>query len=343
MSAMLKYNSAGRAMVFLANDQKPWWWEIDTSNRGIKDVGYLQKDQVTANEALEIISAGDDFCYDVVTPEYNGKEIEGYRFVIDRMSDKVISVVSDKYQVQQPREFADVIDGVFSNTFVVDTFGAIDGGRKLFCSTRVGESSFRNKRDDVVIRMMTVVGSCDYSTPFAIVLSSLRTVCYNTFTPQLHMKRAYSAQHRTNMVANIKEIQRKLELVDDYYESLEMLMRRLAEEKIRGTDDIKKFAVGLFEIDRESSQATKNRAVDMMNFANREAKKYGYDRAALLNGVTELVSHPERRKTGPAVIKESILAQEVRLRGGMESPLVNRAVKILCQDNEELKELAGIN
>lgn len=340
MSAKLTYNEDGKAMVFFGNNDKPWWWGSDTSRRGKEDIGYLYPDQRTAKEALQIISPKTPFIYKEAIPMYGGSAVEGYKMVVNPIGNKVISIVSDKYKVQQPSEFAAVIDKVFGNTMVVDTFGTIDDGRLLFSTTKVKSSYFNDSKESEMVRMITFLGSCDYTTPFRVVFSSIRTVCWNTFTPQLRAQRAFSARHTPNMNENIRLIQEKIGLSEKYWNSLDDLLRGLSEETIR-KEDTEKFVKELFEYESgKTKQRTINKIRDVYSLSTREAKKYGYTRAALLNGVTEFVSHPERRTHGNINIKQSRLGQEIGNRLGENDKLVDRAIKILTSDSSELESLA---
>jgi len=340
MSAKLTYNQKGNAMVFLGNNEKPWWWGADTSSRGKEDHGYLYPDQRTAKEALGIICDGESFSYSEVLPMYQGEPVDGYKYVVNSMKRKVISIVGDKYHVQQPSDFAGVIDRIFTNGFVVDTFGALDEGRLLFCTAKVKAECFSDKKESEMIRMLTFIGSCDYTCPFKIVSSSLRTVCWNTFTPQLKANCQYSARHTVGMNSNIEFIMEKIKVLNRYWENLDLLMRGLEEEPIR-QEDYASFAKELFDLAGDGKKSTRamNKARDVFKLSLAEGRKYGHNRLALLNGVTEFTSHPERRAHGNIRLKESVLSQEIRLRIGEKDDLVNKAVGILTKDSLELAEL----
>lgn len=340
MSAKLAYNTSGRVMAFFGNNDKPWWWEMDTSSRGTQDIGYLDPGQRTAKEALKIIQNGDDFSYVEDMIQRKGHLVDGYKMVVNRVNDKVISIVGDKYHVQQPSHFAETIDKIFSGQFVVDTFGALDEGRLLYATCKVREDNFLDGKGGDMMRMLTFIGSCDYTVPFRVAASSIRVVCWNTFQAHLNSSKSmFSARHTPNMAQNIALIRSKIKYLYKSWEDLDTIMRELSNEKIT-KEDIGKFACELFDYSKEkSNEATKNKIRDVRRLASNEAKEFGYTRLALLNGATEFVSHPERRRFGNVKIKESQLQQEVRLRSGEYNDITDKALGILTADRQELAEM----
>lgn len=337
MPAKLTYNKDGKAMVFLSGNEKPWWWGIDTSSRGIGDEGYMRMDRASATEALSIISNGEDFSYKSVIPEYNGSPVNDYRFIVNSMSGRVISVVSDKYFLQQPAEFAAIVDEVFCGTLVVDTFGTLNRGRSLFASCLVSEDSFNDKKDGVIQRRITAIGSCDRTVALTFLQASLRTVCWNTFTPLLRSPNKWKATHNSNFEVNVDSIKRSIGLNKSYFTDLLYLYRSLSTISM-DKQNIVKFSLELTDHLGDSKAAKASR--DIYTLAAREASSNGWNRAAALNAVTEFVSHPERAvHTYGSEIKTSRLSQEVGLRIGTNSPLANKAVKLLTSDLPAVRKL----
>ena len=338
MSAKLTFNKKGNAMAFFGNNEKPWWWGKNVSGRSSSgDFGYLHSDQKTAKEALEIISDGDEFKYSESLITHNNQIVDGYKMVINDAIGEVVSIVGEKYHVQQPSHFAETIDKIFAGQFVVDTFGALDKGRLLFATCKVREDNFTDGKEGEMIRMLSFVGSCDYTVPFRVAASSIRVQCWNKFQAHLRSSKSmFSARHTPNMAGNIMAIRDKIKFLYRSWEDLDLIMRELKEEKV-SKEDIANFSMKLFDYDKQkSSERTKNQVRDVYKFSMLEAREFGYNRLAMLNGTTEFISHPERRTHGSIKVKETFAEQEIRLRLGEFSTLTDKALGLLTEDRLEL-------
>jgi phage/plasmid-like protein (TIGR03299 family) len=91
-----------------------------------------------------------------------------------------LSVVSNRYQVVQPREvlefYRELVD---LGGFELETAGVLKGGRKLWALARTGQETFL-KGDDQVKAYLLLATACDGTLATTAQFTSVRVVCNNT-------------------------------------------------------------------------------------------------------------------------------------------------------------------
>lgn len=117
----------------------------------------------------------------VVTPQRVAAP--GYKALIrDGAKPSVLSVVSERYHVVQPREVLEFFrDLVAANGFRIETAGVLDHGRRVWALARIPDQ-FELPGRDVVIPYCLLATSYDKTLATQATLTSVRVVCNNTLT-----------------------------------------------------------------------------------------------------------------------------------------------------------------
>lgn len=130
-----------------------------------------------------------------------------------------LSVVSDKYQVVQPRQvlefFRDLTD---TAGFVLDTAGTLFGGRKFWAMANVGaEASIGDPKDKVLGRLLCST-SCDGSAATEARFVCERVVCNNTLQVALAESQGSKVRvtHRSVFRADEVKKELKIELLERF-------------------------------------------------------------------------------------------------------------------------------
>ena len=95
-------------------------------------------------------------------------------------TNEALSVVSNRYQVVQPREvlefYRDLVD---LGGFELETAGVLKGGKKLWALARTGQEMML-KGDDRVAAYLLLATACDGTLATTAQFTSVRVVCNNT-------------------------------------------------------------------------------------------------------------------------------------------------------------------
>ncbi len=109
-----------------------------------------------------------------------------------------LSVVSNRYQVVQPREVLEFYrDLTEVSGYELETAGVLKGGRKFWALARTGQSTAL-KGNDQIIGYLLLATSCDGTLATTATPTTVRVVCNNTLTIALDgTARAIKVPHNT--------------------------------------------------------------------------------------------------------------------------------------------------
>lgn len=105
------------------------------------------------------------------------------RFVLVRSdTHAALSVVSDDYQIVQPREVLEFYQELMElYGYTLETAGALDGGRKVWALARTGMTGAADKGGkDELAAYVLLATSCDKTLATTAAFTSIRVVCQNT-------------------------------------------------------------------------------------------------------------------------------------------------------------------
>jgi phage/plasmid-like protein (TIGR03299 family) len=247
-------------------------------------------------------------------------------------SKEALSVVSQRYQVVQPREVLEFYrDLTECSGYELETAGVLKGGRKLWALARTGQST-AIKGNDVVNGYLLLATSCDGTLATTATPTTVRVVCNNTLTISLSgATRAIKVPHNTRF--DSQAVKKQLGISVSQWDEFMYRIRALAERKVQWTEAMSFFMEVLCNTSAHEpipNVLPNKRAMEKVQSLY-EGKGRGSEIESargtawgLLNAVTEYVDHEKRARSSEyrmdsawfgqgAVIKQKALDAALQL------------------------------
>lgn len=215
-----------------------------------------------------------------------------------------LSVVSQRYQVVQPREVLEFYrDLTEMFGYRLETAGVLKEGRKFWALARTGHSTAL-KGNDVVDSYILLATSCDGTLATTATPTAVRVVCNNTLSIALNgTSQAVKVPHSTRF--NAVAVKRQLGLAVSDWETFMYGMKTLADRKVTPTeasDYIARVITDIAELSTMPAKVTNLRALKRVTELY-EGRGMGSELPAargtawgLLNAVTQYVDHERRAR-----------------------------------------------
>lgn len=243
-----------------------------------------------------------------------------------------LSVVSQRYQVVQPREVLEFYRDLTERSgYELETAGVLKGGRKIWALARTGQSTTL-KGSDVVNGYLLLATSCDGTLATTATPTTIRVVCNNTLTIAINgASQSIRVPHSTRF--NPQAVKQQLGITVSQWDEFMYRMRALVERKVQWPEAMGFFMNVLCDTsvhDPIPNVLANNRGLEKVQNLY-EGKGRGSDMESargtawgLLNAVTEYVDHERRSKTSEyrmdsawfgqgAVIKQKALDAALQL------------------------------
>lgn len=216
-----------------------------------------------------------------------------------------LSVVSNRYQVVQPREVLEFYrDLTEVSGYELETAGVLKGGRKFWALARTGQETAL-KGNDQVNGYLLLATSCDGTLATTATPTTVRVVCNNTLTISLNgATRAIKVPHNTRF--DSQAVKKQLGIALSQWDEFMDRMHALAERKVQWTEAMSFFMEVLWGTcahDPIPNVLPNKRAMEKIQSLY-EGKGRGSDMASargtawgLLNAVTEYVDHERRARS----------------------------------------------
>lgn len=213
-----------------------------------------------------------------------------------------LSVVSDRYQVVQPREILEFYrDLTEVSGYELETAGVLKNGRKIWALAKTGKEAVLKDKDKVVSYLLLAT-SCDGTLATTATPTSIRVVCNNTLAVALNgTSSAIKVPHSTSF--DPMAVKKQLGIAVSNWDSFMYRMKTLSERKVKSHESMNYFLKVLCSNDANlDGQLTNERALKKVQSlyegrgqgAMLESSKgtaWG-----LLNAVTEFVDHEKRAR-----------------------------------------------
>lgn len=215
-----------------------------------------------------------------------------------------LSVVSDRYQVVQPREvlefYRDLTD---VSGFELETAGVLKSGRKFWALARTGKQTVL-KGNDQINGYLLLATSCDGTLATTATPTTIRVVCSNTLQIALgNATNAIKVPHRSSFDA--VAVKRQLGIAVSQWDTFMYRMKTLSERKVKSHEAMNYFLRVLCQTDLNTDAKaglTNERALKkvqaMYDGQGRGAELQAAKGTAwgLLCAVTEFVDHERRAR-----------------------------------------------
>ena len=143
-----------------------------------------------------------------------------------------LSVVSQRYQVVQPREVLEFYrDLTEVSGFELETAGVLKGGRKFWALARTGQGTTL-RGNDQVNGYLLLATSCDGTLATTATPTTVRVVCNNTLTIALDgSAKAIKVPHSTRF--DPQAVKKQLGIAVSQWDNFMHRMRMLSERKVQ--------------------------------------------------------------------------------------------------------------
>lgn len=243
-----------------------------------------------------------------------------------------LSVVSQRYQVVQPREVLEFYRDLTERSgYELETAGVLKGGRKLWALARTGQSTAL-KGNDVVNGYLLLATSCDGTLATTATPTTIRVVCNNTLTIAINgASQAIKVPHSTRF--DSRAVKQQLGITVSQWDDFMYRMRTLAARPVKDHEAKAYLRSVLYEVQAGkpehtglSNERALNKVLSLYEGRGRGAELEAAKGTAwgLLNSVTEYVDHERRARSNEyrmdtawfgqgAVLKQRALDSALRL------------------------------
>lgn len=212
-----------------------------------------------------------------------------------------LSVVSQRYQVVQPREILEFYrDLTEVSGFQLETAGVLKGGKKVWALARTGHSA-TIQANDVTNAYVLLATACDGTLATTAQFTAVRVVCNNTLAVAIDDSRgAVKVPHSTTFDA--EAVKRQLGISVSSWDTFMYRMKMLSERPVKHSE-AEAFFRQLFteprqDVSTQPNERAMSKALDIYNGRGRGAELGSSKGTALglLNSVTEFVDHERRAR-----------------------------------------------
>lgn len=193
--------------------------------------------------------------------------------------------------------------------FILETAGALDGGRKVWALARSNRSIFvqdNDKKEDELKVFLLLATSCDKSLATTVAFTSIRVVCQNTLQFAMNEIKGQAPTKYIKVAHNLRfdasEVKNKLNLIDKPWEKFIKRVRQLAEKQVLN-DEAERFFEALFQTTKQSEEKklSKTAFLEVQNLKSAFQNGLGQSLPTakntawgLVNAVTYYVDHQRK-------------------------------------------------
>lgn len=264
-------------------------------------LGTMVQEAPTSEDALRL--AGLD--WDVnQAPVYtnDGIEIPGYKANVRSTDNKVLGIVSNRYQIvnnKEAFEFTDALIGETESGVVrYETAGSLCGGKRIWLLAKMPT---KKVLDDDVEPYMFFSNSHDGTGAIKVGMTPVRIVCANTLAIALNTaKRQWSTKHVGDMQSKLEEAKLCLRMADSYMANLDVEADRLANAKLY-REQIEEILDEMFPADDNTSERKKNNIVQFKNqfwtaYNMPDIQKFEDSAWMAVNAMSDVITHSAPRR-----------------------------------------------
>lgn len=296
--------------------EKPW-----------HGLGTRVEEALSSKEAL--IAAG--LNWNVVQKKIctaEGREIEGYYANVRETDEKVLGVVTGRYQIVQNRDAFAFTDELLGKGVRYETAGSLKDGRKVWMLAQMPrEYIICGER---ISPYLLFFNTHDGTGAVKVALAPIRVVCNNTLNLALRTaKRSWSMNHTGDVKEKISEAKDTLFKAELYMDRLGREIETLQRKKLTDRQVIN-FVEELLPADENlTPQQIKNikrqqEDMKMRYFDAPDLQDIGKTAYRFVNAVSDFATHasPVRKTTD---YKENLFLKTVE-----GNPMIDKAYQMIC-------------
>ncbi len=263
---------------------------------------------------------------DVCTSD--GALIPGYKANVRDCDQRVLGIVSDRYQVVQNEEAFAFTDELLDSGVQYETAGSLQGGKRIFLLARLPQRFII--AGDEISPYFVVMNSHDASCSIKAAMTPVRVVCQNTLNLAFRTaKRTWMTKHTSNIMERIEDARATLQFAEQYMGELgkgidELARKRLTDKKVM------QYMSEFFPVTEDMTAAQKKNNLALLNdmkaryFDAPDLQDLGKNGYRFINAVSDFATHAEPiRKTKN--YKENLFLKTVE-----GNPLIDKAYQMAC-------------
>jgi len=230
-----------------------------------------------------------------------------------------LSVVSQRYQVVQPREILEFYrDLTEISGFELETAGVLKGGRKIWALAKTNQSTTL-KGNDTINGYLLLATACDGTLATTAQFTSIRVVCNNTLAVALsNGSGAVKVPHSTSF--DPQAVKKQLGISVSAWDSFMYRMKTLSERRVKSHEAMNYFLRVFTDPATTATGLSNERAMKKVlalyegdgkgaELASSKATAFG-----LLNAVTEYVDHERRARSTDHRLESAWFGQGATLK-----------------------------
>jgi len=230
-----------------------------------------------------------------------------------------LSVVSQRYQVVQPREILEFYrDLTEISGFELETAGVLKGGRKIWALAKTNQSATL-KGNDTINGYLLLATACDGTLATTAQFTSIRVVCNNTLAVALsNGSGAVKVPHSTSF--DPQAVKKQLGISVSAWDSFMYRMKTLSERRVKSHEAMNYFLRVFTDPATTATGLSNERAMKKVlalyegdgkgaELASSKATAFG-----LLNAVTEYVDHQRRARSTDHRLESAWFGQGATLK-----------------------------
>ena len=184
-----------------------------------------------------------------------GIVIPNHKANVRDTDNKILGIVSDRYQIVQNKDAFDFTDSLIGEGCQYETAGSLMGGKKIFLLAKMPEKKILEEDFDPYL---CFTNSHDGYGAIKAIMTPVRVVCQNTLSLALNKAtRSWSTKHIGNLESKMAEARHTLQLANEYMVELAVTADKLAHTKVTD-EEVEKILSELFPVNDEDSDRRKN-------------------------------------------------------------------------------------
>ena len=288
-------------------------------------LGTIVQDASDSREAVRL--AGLD--WKVVQQEMltdNGIPVFGYKANVRDIDNRVLGVVSDRYQVVQNEEAFAFTDELLGEGVRYETAGSLQDGRRTFILARLPERFII--AGDEITPYFVIMNSHDGSCSIKAAMTPVRVVCQNTLNLALRTaRRVWMTKHTSNIMGRIDDARMTLQFAEKYMAEMGRSVDSLIHKKLSDRKAME-YMAEFFPVTEDMSAAQKKNNIVLLNdlkaryFDAPDLKDVGKNGYRFVNAVSDFATHAQ------PVRKTKNYRENLFLKTAEGNPLIDRAYQM---------------
>lgn len=258
----------------------------------------------------------------------DGDCVEGYVANVRDSDNRVLGVVTGRYQIVQNREAFAFTDELVGKGVKYETAGSLKSGRKIWILARLPKSY--RLVEDKVMPYLVFSNSHDGTGSIKVAMTPVRVVCNNTLNLALQgADRIWSANHTGNMESKLEDARMTLFMAENYMNELSKEADALCRRQVSDVA-VEEYIRLLLPIATDATETTERNVRKLREDLRKryyhapdlqEVGKNGY---RFINAVSDFATHAKP-------LRETKSYQENLFLKTMEgNPLIDKAYQLVA-------------